>query len=259
MDSLETTTYDESLARPRFYLPLAKPIVTQVLIGVIAAVFVGEIIYGYTAYDTWDGPNNLNVLVDMGAKVNQLIVAGEFWRLFTAMFLHIGVMHLLFNLYALYAIGSLVEAYYGHLRFLAIYLVGGLFGSLASFAFSPAVSAGASGAVFALTGALALYLYRYRENLGARGRQMLQNMVLIIVVNLIFGMVGAGIDNWGHMGGLVGGVLVAWGVMPRYEVPATVRLGDQPLSTQRRDFFEITWIVFCGVLLVAGVIVAPSL
>ncbi len=258
MDSSEPTVYDEPLARPRFYIPLARPIVTQVLIGVIAAVFVGEIIYGYTAFDTWDGPNNLNVLVGMGAKVNQLVAAGEFWRLFTAMFLHIGVMHLLFNLYALYAIGSLVEAYYGHIRFLAIYLVGGLFGSLASYGFSPAISAGASGAVFALTGALALFLYRYRENLGARGRVMLQNMLLIIVINLVFGMVGSGIDNWGHMGGLVGGVLVAWGLMPRYQVPSTVRLGDQPLSTQKRDFFEITWVIFCAALFAAGVILAPS-
>ncbi|RIK55871.1 MAG: rhomboid family intramembrane serine protease, partial [Chloroflexi bacterium] len=172
------------------------------------------IVYGWVVYNDINGTQNMYVLITFGAKVNELVAAGEVWRLFTAMFLHIGVIHLLFNLYALNALGPLVEGYFGHIRFLIIYLLGGLFGSLASYAFSPLPSAGASGAIFALAGATTIYFLRYRENFGARGRAILQNMLLVIGVNLIFGLGAGGIDNWGHMGGLVGGAALAYGLLP---------------------------------------------
>jgi membrane associated rhomboid family serine protease len=251
---IEEIVDDEPLVRPRFHIKLAKPLVTQVLIAIIALVFVGEIAYGYAAYGVWSGPTETLVLVEMGAKVNQLITAGQYWRLFTAMFLHIGVMHLLFNLYALYAIGSLIEAYYGHARFACIYVLSGLYGSLFSYAFSPSISAGASGAIFGITAAAGLYFFRYRDNFGARGRSWLQNIVFIIVLNLVFGAVGSGVDNWGHFGGLVGGALVAWGLLPRYKSPSVVVLGDQPLLVENRLTFEIIWVFFCSALLVACVL-----
>ncbi len=109
----------------------------------------------------------MRVLIDVGAKVNEAIAIGQTWRLFTAMFIHIGVFHLLVNLYALYALGPLVEGYFGHARFLAIYLVGGLFGSLASYAFSDAVSAGASGAIFGLAGAITVFFTVHIERTSA--------------------------------------------------------------------------------------------
>ena len=134
-----------------FHVSLASPTVTYGFIIANIVAFIFEIGWGYMAYGTLNGAQDIQVLVDLGAKVNEYIaLEGEWWRLFTAMFLHIGVMHLLFNLYALYAIGSLVEAYYGHLRFTIIYIGGGLCGSLASYRFSDAISAGASGGV--LTG-----------------------------------------------------------------------------------------------------------
>lgn len=226
---------------PRFFLRVRKPTATRVLIGLNLIIFVGMIIYGWMAFGDWNGTENLNVLVAFGAKVNDLIVAGQPWRLLTAMFLHIGVLHLLFNLYALNALGPMVEGYFGHARFLAIYFISGLFGSVASFAFSPAISAGASGAIFGLAGATTVYFLRYRDNFGARGRAILQNMVVVIAINMVFGLSVRGIDNWGHFGGLVGGAIVAWGLLPRYQRPEVIRLGAQPLEEESRTFVELVW------------------
>lgn len=243
----------------QLFIRLAPPHVTYFLIGANIVMFVLTLIWGYTRYNTLDGSQNINVLVDMGAKVNEYIAVGEWWRLFSSMFLHIGVMHLLFNIYALYAIGTLVEAYYGHVRFAAIYLLGGLFGSLGSYAFSPSVSAGASGAIFAITGAAAVYFYRYRENLGARGRSVLQNMILVLVINFAFGLAGSGVDNWGHFGGLVGGVLVSIGLLPRYQAPATWNDGPQAMVVVHRPLLEIGWTILVALVLAWGVSLTSSM
>jgi membrane associated rhomboid family serine protease len=147
----------------------------------------------------------------------------------------------------------LAEGYFGHLRFGAIYLLGGLFGSAAGYAFSRSLSAGASGAIFALAGAITIYLIYYRENLGERGRSILQNMLIIIAINLAFGFANPGIDNWGHVGGLVGGALTAWGVMPRYETPALSMLAPQPLRLRQQPARDLTWVAGCATLLVLSV------
>jgi rhomboid protease GluP len=251
--SLDASPDAAQFVRTRFYLNITPPRLTWVILGINLLVFLGMIGYGYWEYDTWDGTQDLRVLVDFGAKVNILIAEGEVWRLFTAMFLHIGVIHLLFNLYALNALGPLVEGYFGHVRFFAIYMLGGLFGSLASYAFSDAISAGASGAIFGLAGAATVYFLRYRENFGARGRALLQNMLLVIGINIIFGLSVPGIDNWGHMGGLVGGALVAYGLLPVYIRPTaplfapTVQLGEADRTT-----FYTLWVAGCIILLVLG-------
>ena len=253
-----------------FAIRLTPPTLTYVFIGACLAVFFLEIGYGFWRYNTWTGSQNTTVLVDLGAKVNQYILLGEWWRLFTAMFLHIGVMHLLFNMWALFAIGRLVEAYFGHVRYAIIYLLGGLFGSLASYAFSPSVSAGASGAVFALTGATAVYFFRYRDNFGSHGRAVLQNMLFIIVINLAFGFAGSGVDNWGHIGGLVGGLLLAWGLLPQYAPPQITVSGNGPLlsaaelmdparaaqplymAVRQRTSAEVVWVLLVVLLFGAG-------
>lgn len=253
-----------------FAIRVAPPTLTYVFIGACLAIFFLEIGYGFWRYNTWTGSQNITVLVDLGAKVNELILLGQVWRLFSAMFLHIGVMHLLFNMWALFAIGRLVEGYYGSVRYALIYLLGGLFGSLASFAFSESISAGASGAVFALTGATSVYFFRYRENFGAHGRAVLQNMILIIVINLAFGLAGSGVDNWGHIGGLVGGVLLAWGLLPHYAPPQSLVSGNAPplsvaelmapdrgeralyMDVRRRPAAEIAWVLLVVGLFAAG-------
>lgn len=248
-----------SAAAPRFYIPIARPTVTYILIGLNLAVFVAMIAFGVVFLNTWRGPEDMRVLYFFGAKVNEEIYNGQVWRLFSAMFLHIGAIHLLFNLYALYALGPLVEGYFGHLRFTAIYLLGGLCGSLASYAFSPNPSAGASGAIFGLAGATTVYFLRYRNNFGRRGRAILQNMLVVIGINLAFGLGMSGIDNWGHMGGLVGGALVAWGLLPRYERPEVIRLGAQPLQEEVRRVWELSWVLLCATLLWGGLQLAHQI
>lgn len=218
-----------------------------------ALVFAAMVIYGFLVFNTIRGTEDLRVLIFFGAKVNELIVEGQTWRLFTAMFIHIGVFHLLVNLYALFALGPLVEGYYGSLRFLAIYLIGGLFGSLASYAFSDAVSAGASGAIFGLAGAITVFFMRYRDNFGAHGRSILQNMLVIIGINLVFGLTVPGIDNWGHIGGLIGGALVAFGLMPRYNIPAVYQPTVVEIEQEDRRLIGALWVSVTIALLIFGV------
>lgn len=231
--------------QPRFVIRQSPPYVTRFMLAANVIVFIIMIAYGYVTYGTLNGPEHGGVLTDLGAKVNVLVANGQVWRLFTAMFLHIGVIHLLFNLYALNALGPLVESYFGHFRFAAIYLIGGLFGSLASYAFSPAPSAGASGAVFALAGAITVYFLKYRENYGARGRAILNNMFLVIGINLVFGLSQSGIDNWGHMGGLAGGALVTYGLLPYYQRPKVVAFGTNVMEEAPRQWFNVGWILVC--------------
>ncbi len=239
---------------PQFYIRISPPTATRALLIANVAVFLAMIVAGYLWYGTLRGTEDLNVLVRFGAKVNELVAAGQWWRLFTAMFLHIGVLHILFNLYALNALGPLVEGYFGHARFLAIYLIGGLYGSLASYAFSPAISAGASGAIFGLAGALIVYFLRYRANFGARGRALLQNMFIIIGINLVFGLSARGIDNWGHIGGLIGGAAVTYGLLPRYLPPSVFQPGTrQALQEEVRTTSYIMWVTACVLVLVLGV------
>ena len=146
-------------------------------------------------------------MIQMGAKYNPLIVAGEYWRLLTPMFLHFGGLHLLMNMVFLFVMGSSVERIFGAWRFLLIYFGAGLLGTLSSFAFVSAVSAGASGANFGLMGALLYLALRQREfGVVIATRQV----VLVIVLNLAFGFwSGLNIDNAGHIGGLLAGFCFA--------------------------------------------------
>lgn len=153
-----------------------------------------------------------------GALFPPLVVfEGQVYRLFTAMFLHGGLAHVLFNMYALYIIGSTVEPIFGRLRFCLIYFLGGLTGSALSLALGDPLtpSVGASGAVFAIFAAEAAHLYQHRR-VYANVKGRLRHMLFLIGMNLVIGIFpGSRIDNWGHIGGVVGGFLLAWRVAPR--------------------------------------------
>jgi rhomboid protease GluP len=207
--------------RVAFMLPLYRPVVTWVLLAIIVVVFLIETLLG--------GSTEVEVLIRMGAKFTPLIAAGEYWRLFTSMFLHIGVMHLAFNGYALFIIGTELERLEGPGRFLAIYLLSGLFGSLASYALSDSLAAGASGAIFGIIGALAAFFLIHREKLGAWGSRRLANIGIVIVFNLIWGFSQPGrIDNVAHVGGLLAGFALGWALAPRYEVdPVRMQVVDR--------------------------------
>jgi len=123
--------------------------------------------------------------------------------------LHIGIMHLFFNSYALFIYGPIVEKLFGKIKFIVLYIVSGLMGSLFSFVLSPNASAGASGAIFGLMGSL---LYFRRKERDLFQRIFGPGLLMIIFVNLMYGFIQPGIDNWGHIGGLFGGFLVAYGL-----------------------------------------------
>lgn len=131
---------------------------------------------------------------------------GQYYRLITGTFLHSGLMHVAFNCYALYVIGSQLESFLGKAKFTVIYFVSALFGSLMSITFNGATaSVGASGAIFGLMGSLLYFGYHYRVYLG----NVLKSQIIpLIVANLVFGFIVDGMDNAAHIGGLIGGALI---------------------------------------------------
>jgi membrane associated rhomboid family serine protease len=149
-------------------------------------------------------------LLELGAMIPGLVAQGEWWRLITATFLHVGVLHLALNAFGLFIFGSLVEGALGTIRFLALYLVTGFAASAVSFAFgAPGVAAvGASGAVFGLLGAWLAYNLRRRSLSLARAN--IQWALMLVGLNLAFGLAVPGIDNLAHIGGLVAGVLAGF-------------------------------------------------
>lgn len=222
-------------ARRGIPLPLGKPFWVYVLLAAITIVFIIEqtmplfanaiipllppFYAGVTPADFQGGSTSNLVLVLLGANFRPLVEQGQVWRFFTSMFLHIGFQHILFNAYALFIFGAETERIFGRTRFLIIYILSGLFGSLASFAFSGAtISAGASGAIFGVVGMQVAYFYRYRDMLGTFGRSRLINVGIIVVINIFFGISMPGIDNWAHMGGLISGTLIALKFMPEYKL-----------------------------------------
>ena len=175
-----------------------KPVVTYTLAAICAAVYLLEMLMG--------ADSNTFILALMGAKVNPWIAAGEYWRLLSPVFLHGGLDHLAFNLYALVVWGRVLEAMYGRAKYLAIYLIAGVFGNLCSYVFSPYLAVGASGAIFGLFGAL---LYFRKKDKIAFNAMFGMQVLLIIGFNLFYGFIRTGIDNFAHIGGLLGGFLAA--------------------------------------------------
>lgn len=180
-----------------------KPIITYLIMAICVIVFISMYIFGNGSYD------NLTLL-NFGANLDTLTKSGEFYRLVTCAFIHIGIFHLLFNMYALYIIGPQVESFYGKARYIFIYLVSAITGSMLSIAFNHnVISAGASGAIFGLLGCLLYFGYHYRIYLG----NVIKSQILpIIVLNLILGFMLTGIDNFAHIGGLVGGILATMAI-----------------------------------------------
>jgi len=168
------------------------PLITYTLIGINILLFV------YTLFANYD------VLLKYG-MYNAFIKEGEFYRLFTCMFLHNGIIHLIFNMYALYVVGPQIESFFGKWKFLFIYIISGLCGSVLSFTFNiDALSVGASGAIFGLLGSMLYFGYHYRTYLGNVIRSQI---IPIIIYNLVLGFTLNGVDNFGHIGGLIGGIL----------------------------------------------------
>ena len=176
-----------------------KPVVTYILIVLNLMVFLYGVLHGN------------DELINMFGNNYELVQNGEFYRLFTCMFVHADILHILFNMIALYSIGPVVERYYGKSKFLLIYLVSGLLGSIFSGVFMTAdsISIGASGAIFGLLGSISYFTYYYRATL----QGILRGSIMpVIIINLVIGFLSSSIDLSAHIGGLIGGILISMAI-----------------------------------------------
>jgi membrane associated rhomboid family serine protease len=207
--------------RLTFRIPSERPVLTLAILALLVIIYIPTLLY----------PNVYEWAILNFALYKPAIADGEWWRLFTATLLHSSMIwHILFNGYALYVIGMDLEAFFGRWRFAAIYLISALGGSVTSFAFSaafaiqdgqsvPIYGFGASGAIFGLIGALAVFFGLNRSLFGKRGNFQFWNIIVVIVLNLGLGLSGIfPVDNWAHTGGLVTGAAVGFVLCPRYRL-----------------------------------------
>ncbi len=198
---------DENVTQPVIRRPWVRSessiSLTQIIFGANVAVFLAMALAGKSVVD-FSG----ETLVHFGANYGPYTLSGEWWRLFTYMFLHGGIMHIAFNMWCLWDLGALCESLYGRWTFLTIYLITGVAGGLASVAWHPGVlSVGASGAIFGLAGALIASFYLGEFSLPSFAiKGTLRSLVFFAGFNLLFGSLFPGIDNGAHIGGLVSGL-----------------------------------------------------
>lgn len=186
------------------------PIVTYVLIS------INVLLYLVTAYLSGNIiDSDINVLVFLGAKVNELIRSGEYYRFITCMFLHGGIIHLALNMFALKSLGPLIERVYGKTKYIIIYFLSGILSSVFSYIFSAGVSIGASGAIFGLFGAALVLAVKMKNSIG---RGFMANILSVIAVNLFMGFSIPNIDNFGHLGGLIGGIATSFLLFIIYKI-----------------------------------------
>ena len=182
----------------RKYEEVFKPkkiVVTYVLIALCTLVYILQILF----------PS----LTTLGAVNGSLVRSGQVYRLVTGMFMHGSIWHLLCNMYSLYVIGCATENYFGKKKFLLIYFVSGIIGSMFSCIFNTRWSLGASGAIFGLMGALCYFGYYYRLYMG---KALYSEIIPVIVLNLALSLIVSNIDFYAHIGGLIGGVFITIGL-----------------------------------------------
>jgi rhomboid protease GluP len=191
--------------------PNYKPVVTYTILGITVFVYLLQMATLYFLKTDIPGI--------WGVKINELIIAGQWWRLFTPMLLHDDrlPLHIASNMYFLAIVGPRLERFTGHRPFLLLYIVAAFAGNVFSFLFSANPAWGASTALFGLMGAQVIFVLHNRTYLADGGKAALQNALMLIGANVVIGfMIGA--DNWGHIGGLAGGTLFAWFGGPKLDL-----------------------------------------
>ena len=194
----------------RVSLPRSAPYVTYSIIAITVIFYVLQLA-SVSMYGT-------DLLILYGARINEAIQQGQLWRFLTPALLHGSLPHIGFNMYALLSFGTGLERHFGHGRFLLLYLLGAFTGNVASFLFSNGYSVGASTAIFGLLGAEAVFLIQNRKVFAGQFRSAIGNIIFIAAINLF--IIGSlpGIDNWGHIGGLLGGIMFTSFAGPLWEV-----------------------------------------
>lgn len=242
----------------RVALPSAAPYMTYAIIGLTVVFyllqFTSVLIFGYPS-----SFSNIDWLELYGARINEFIQAGQFWRFLTPALLHSrnSITHIFFNMYALFSLGTSLERFFGQKRFLALYVLGAFAGNVTSFLFANSLySVGASTAIFGLIGAEGVFLYQNRKLLGGQFRSAMGNVIFIVVINLF--VIGSlpFIDNWGHIGGLLGGLMFTWFASPLWEIEGIqpmLRLADKRSSRDVVTGTVLVLLVF-GALAVWGMV-----
>ena len=207
-------------------LPDTPPYVINTIFGVTIFLFLLQLASQYLfGYD---------LLVEYGVKDNRLIAEGQLWRLITPTFLHGGIIHIAFNMYALRLFGRRLERFFGHGRILLLYLLSGFGGNVISMMFTTSPSLGSSTAIFGLLGAEAIFIYQNRKIFGKMSQRALSSIVSVALINLVIGL-SPGIDNWGHIGGLAAGIIFTWfggPVMGVVGIAPYAKLEDQRQSNE---------------------------
>ena len=257
----ETQESPPSPPRPRqirLHLPERPPLVTYLFLALTILVYLTQVLTGEGYVDLLHLTCPYFATPDLpscfGLKVNELILDGQYWRLITPILLHGSLLHIGFNMYALYILGPDLEQHYGHAGFLALYLTSGFAGIVLSFLLTDAPSLGASTAIFGLLAAQGVFVFRNRRIFGRRAQVVLRSIVNIALINFLIGL-APGIDNWGHLGGFLGGALFAWVAAPEYKVT-----GEAPdMHLVDKNLPGRAWYATLAVLLIFGAAAAGSI
>lgn len=190
------------------------PIMTYIFMGICIIMYVFTSIASSNFFE-----NSPTVLYKFGALIsfdNFTDIYSELYRLIVPIFLHAGIIHLACNMYSLYILGPQLESFFGKVKYSIIFIGSGIIGNLVSLLFLKdyTVSVGASGAIFGLLGAMLYFGYHYRVYLSG---VMRSQVVPVIILNLLIGFSLSGINNAAHLGGLVGGILLAKAVGVKYK------------------------------------------
>ena len=196
--NIEDSEKAENIFKPKY------PLITYILVVVNILLYVFPIIYG----------NQLGFFSKF-CLYSSYVRDGEYYRLITSSFLHANILHLLCNMYALFILGSQLESFIGKFKFTVVYFFSAITASLLSMTFlKDGISVGASGAIFGIMGALLYFGFHYRVYLG---NVIKTNLIPVILVNLAFGLLVDGVDNFAHIGGLIGGLLINIGLGVKYK------------------------------------------
>lgn len=215
---------EDDVRRTEDIFKIKPPIITYALIILNFAIF-------FLMYIIGSGSQDVITLLNFGASEKlKIVIDGEIWRLLTSTFLHIGLLHLLFNNYALYVVGQQIENFFGKAGFLTIYLGSAIISGLMSLVFIDygVVSAGASGAIFGILGSLLYFGYYHRVYLG---NVIKSQIIPLIILNLIIGFSIPGINNVAHIGGLISGILFSMIVGVKYKTTKVDRINGIVLTT----------------------------
>lgn len=232
------------------------PYVTFAILGITIGIFLIEMATSQLGwgresllrFSEWVlGPQIYTVLANagyaedpllmLGTRIEPLIYMGQYWRLLTSAFLHPFWWLLAINMYSLYSTGQIVERFFGHGRFLALYLFGAVGGNILGLLVTERAAIGSFTAISALFAGYIVFVYRNPALYGDRHRAALQNILVTIGINLVIWML-PGMDAWSVVGGMVVGIAFAWTITPLYKLKVAARTDDEGQVVEQFAFFE---------------------